>query len=68
MCPLVLLASSVTSTKSSLPIFSMTFTILYIVIRLAVLFPSAFLHMLGSLVPAPSLAISWIRSILLISL
>ncbi|MPC40966.1 hypothetical protein E2C01_034542 [Portunus trituberculatus] len=44
-CPLVLL-SSVTNTRSSLSIFSMPFTISYIVIRSPLPFPSAFLHML----------------------
>ncbi|MPC87729.1 hypothetical protein E2C01_082601 [Portunus trituberculatus] len=39
---------------SSLSIFSMPFTFLCIVIRLAFPFPSAVLHILGSLVLAPS--------------
>ncbi|MPC75769.1 hypothetical protein E2C01_070163 [Portunus trituberculatus] len=55
MCHLILLSSSVTSTRYFLSIFSVPFTILYIVISLAVPFPSTFLHMLGPLILAPSL-------------
>ncbi|MPC14941.1 hypothetical protein E2C01_007721 [Portunus trituberculatus] len=54
-CPLVLLSSFVTSTRSSLSIVSIPLTNFYIVNRLAVPFPSAVLHMLGPLVLVPSL-------------
>ncbi|MPC13389.1 hypothetical protein E2C01_006122 [Portunus trituberculatus] len=66
-CPLVLLAFSVTSTRSSYLVFFffqrhlqfntllLGLLVLFYLARLAVLFPSAFLHMLGPLVLAPSL-------------
>ncbi|MPC30308.1 hypothetical protein E2C01_023570 [Portunus trituberculatus] len=64
-CPLVLLSSSVTSTRSSLSIFSMPLTILYFLIRspcslqsCKVDSPISFSHsscVRSFLVPAPSL-------------
>ncbi|MPC91904.1 hypothetical protein E2C01_086967 [Portunus trituberculatus] len=49
------MSSSVTSTRSSLSIFPMPLTILYLVIRSPRSFPSFVLHMLGPLVLAQSL-------------